>query len=85
MENYKQVLEKVQGVEHVVAAAPFIYSQVMLTSDKNISGVVLRGIDPESEALVTNLGRNITTGDLKHLSLPPDYDGPAGIVLGSQG
>jgi lipoprotein-releasing system permease protein len=81
LEDYRQVVERVEQVEHVVAAAPFIYSQVMLTSEQNVSGVVLRGIDPRAESLVTNLGRNVIEGDLKHLSAPGE-DGLEGIVLG---
>ncbi len=84
MEDYRQVMQQVRQVEHVVAVAPFIYSQVMLTSEQNVLGVVLRGIDPEAEALVTNLGRNIIEGDLNRLSSPPDDEGLAGIVLGME-
>lgn len=81
MEDYKWVLEQVRQIKHVEFASPFIYTQVMLTSEQNVLGVVLRGIDPEGEALVTNLGQNIIEGDLKHLSRTND-DGLAGIVLG---
>ncbi len=82
MEEPEKVIAQVRQVKHVVAAAPFIYSQVMLTSAQNVLGVVLRGIDPRLEATVTNLGRNIIEGDLKQLSAPAGDDGPAGIVLG---
>jgi len=47
--KYNDVIEKLKGVTGVVAATPFIYSQVMLSSGKNVSGVVLRGIDTKIE------------------------------------
>jgi lipoprotein-releasing system permease protein len=82
MEDYQGVIEQVRHVEHVLAAAPFIYSQAMLTSEQNVSGVVLRGIDPQLEAKTTNLGKNIIEGDLKQLVNSSGNDGLAGIILG---
>jgi lipoprotein-releasing system permease protein len=81
-EDYARVIERVQQIEHVVAAAPFIYSQAMLTSEQNVTGVVLRGIDPQREALVTNLGKNIIEGDLKYLADEAGENKLDGIVLG---
>src|SRR5918992_1504519 len=53
--HYEQVLERVRHTDHVVAVTPFIYSQVMLSSRSNVVGVVVRGIDPEREQIVTDL------------------------------
>ncbi len=43
----------------VVAATPFIYSQVMISTGKNVSGVVLRGIDTKTDPQVTNLYKSM--------------------------
>ena len=67
MEGYQGVMNRLQGIDGVVAATPFIYNQVMLSSGKNVSGVVLRGIDVQSDALVTNLHKSITQGNLQAL------------------
>src|SRR6185503_3010882 len=40
IDNYEQAVEKVQQVPGVVAAAPFIYSQVMITSRQSVAGVL---------------------------------------------
>src|SRR5512135_1435112 len=48
---------KVEGVPHVVATTPFIISQVMLSSNERVQGVVVRGIDPEREGKVTDLAK----------------------------
>jgi lipoprotein-releasing system permease protein len=67
MQDYQELLKKVQGIDGVVAATPFIYNQVMLSSGKNVSGVVLRGIDVASDAKVTNLHKSIVEGSLQAL------------------
>src|ERR1700687_3014138 len=43
LEDSTPVMEKLKGFKGVTAATPFIYNQVMLSSGKNVSGVVLRG------------------------------------------
>jgi lipoprotein-releasing system permease protein len=65
--EYEQVLERVKHADHVVAVTPFIYSQVMLSSRSNVMGVVVRGIDPEREQIVTDLATNIRDGSLRRL------------------
>lgn len=67
IDHYDSLLTRLGKYEGVVAATPFIYSQVMLTAGKNVSGVVLRGIDPDSDAKVTNLHRAMVSGSLADL------------------
>lgn len=43
MENANEVTNKIKAVPHVVATSPFIYNQVMLTSETGVSGAVVRG------------------------------------------
>ena len=44
--DYAAVLNQVQTISDVEAAAPFIYTQVMLRSNAGVSGAVLRGVSP---------------------------------------
>ena len=67
MDDYESVLKKVMQAEGVKAAAPFILNQVMLTFGGNTSGVVVRGIDPDREAMVSDLEKNLIQGDLAML------------------
>lgn len=67
MEDYHQVMEKLKGFKGVTAATPFIYNQVMLSSGKNVSGVVLRGIDVPTDRLVTRLSASIVEGTIDSL------------------
>lgn len=71
IENYKTLIDTVLSVPHVVAAAPFIFKQVLLSSSSSAFGVVLRGIDPEKEGAVTKLEANMVEGQLNFLTIPP--------------
>ncbi|PID38215.1 MAG: hypothetical protein CSB49_06700, partial [Proteobacteria bacterium] len=53
--EYRQVLPRVAAMDGVAAVAPFIESEVMVTSQTNLSGVLVRGIDPRRITKVTDL------------------------------
>ncbi len=82
--NYSGLIEQVKGYERVVSASPFIYNQVMLTSKANVSGVVIRGIDPDSAVEVTNIGRAIMEGSLSDLKEQGGDGAVAGIIIGRE-
>ncbi len=70
MSDYDETAKKVETVPDVVAATPFILKQVMLTTQSSAQGVVLRGIDPQREGNVTELGKNLVSGRLEDLGKP---------------
>jgi len=91
--DYEPLLERVQRAPHVVAVAPFVYSQVMLSSRTNAMGVVIRGIEPTREQLVTDLIKNIREGGLErlreevsHASKAEEevFSRPPGLVIGRE-
>lgn len=98
MSNYDATATQVETVPDVIAATPFILKQVMLTTQTSAQGVVIRGIDPQREGKVTELAKNLASGQLADLSkpmkvnLPPpdDPNGPPqpsekpGIILGKE-
>jgi lipoprotein-releasing system permease protein len=98
MADYDATTKQVETVPDVIAATPFILKQVMLTTQSSAQGVVIRGIDPEREGNVTELGKNLASGRLTDLSkpvtvnLPPPDDPTAppqpsekpGIILGKE-
>ena len=81
MDHYEEVATRVEGVEGVVSASPFIFNQVMLSSESNVSGVVLKGIDPDRVGKVTELAHNMKAGRLQDLKKVGEGDLP-GIILG---
>ena len=87
MEDYEAIIEKVKKAKGVNAAAPFILNQVMLTHGGNAMGVVVRGLDPELEAGVSDLEKNLVQGSLEMLGGPAKSTGKprrAGIILGKE-
>jgi len=73
IENYETLVEAVSGEPHVVAATPFIFRQVLLSSETSAFGVILRGIDPAREGRVTQITDNIIEGKIDYLNdAPPD-------------
>lgn len=67
MGDYEKVIEQVKSVQGVVAASPTIYGQVMLTSGSRVSGVVVRGVDPDRVNGVVNIQRYLREGSLAGL------------------
>ena len=85
MGGWRDVLETVQGMDEVTAVTPFIYSQVMLTSEKGVVGVTLRGLDPLSAGDVMQLDELLVDGDLATLASHRDDEAlRPGIFLGSE-
>jgi lipoprotein-releasing system permease protein len=67
IDDYTQVVEKVRQVPGVVAAAPFIYSQVMITSRQSVAGVLVRGLEPAHANEVVDLADHLKDGSLTGL------------------
>jgi lipoprotein-releasing system permease protein len=84
IEGYRDVVERVRAVPGVTGAAPFILSQAMLGSPGAVQGVVVRGIDPRTEATVTDLARNLVVGSLAELARDPRPGGLPGVILGAE-
>jgi lipoprotein-releasing system permease protein len=98
IKDYATITDKVMAVPGVVAATPFIFKQVLLTTHSGSHGVVLRGIDTAREITVTDIAKNLKAGallDLETLQPPhPDLTGAAstteppaplpGIIIGRE-
>ena len=67
LRDYENVLRQVVKENGVVAASPTIYGQVMLTSGSRVSGVVVRGVDPDRVNAVVNLQSFVKEGNLAGL------------------
>ena len=81
LDQYQEVTKRIEETKGVVSAAPFIISQVMLSSESNVFGVVLKGIDPDRVGRVTELANNLKSGRLEDLKGGKEGD-PPGIILG---
>ncbi len=84
MDDYRAMMERLQQLPGVEAATPFIYNQVMLSTGRHVSGVVLRGIDSVSNKKVTRLSRAIVQGSMDALDPPRGSDADPGILIGRE-
>ena len=78
--HLSRLIEEVAaGQPHVVASAPFVNAQGMLSAGQAVRGSVVRGILPEREDKVAEIGEHMRAGRLDALKA-----GGFGIVLGSE-
>ncbi len=68
--NYDELAREVEAIPGVVSAKPFIYTQVMFSGPGNISGGVLRGLDPETLAQGGPPAIAVREGSFEALSRP---------------
>ncbi|MDP6935479.1 MAG: ABC transporter permease, partial [Myxococcota bacterium] len=59
---YEDVVATVQKTPGVEAAAPFVYTEMMVRSAWASAGVILKGIDPERTDQVTDVATNLIMG-----------------------
>jgi len=77
LSDWRRVEREALRNPHVVAAAPYVNAQGLLTYGQAVRGTVVRGILPQSEERVAEFGSHMRAGSL--LALKP---GGFGIVLG---
>lgn len=75
--DWQQVAADASRHEPVVAAAPFVSAQGLLTHGPAVRGAFVRGVLPQREDRVADIGRHMRSGRLEDLK-PGEY----GVVLG---
>ncbi|WP_131111226.1 lipoprotein-releasing ABC transporter permease subunit [Sulfuricystis thermophila] len=73
------IVERVAGHPRVLAGAPYVQQQAMLSLAGQVKGVVVRGILPGEEEKVADFARHMKAGRLEDLQ-----PGEFGIILGSE-
>ena len=93
IENYRELVERVQQVPGVRAVAATLYEQVLLSSGEQQEPVVLKGVDLNAANEANEVSSTIIEGDLKELqpsntqnpnpdeSAPPPLDG---LIIGKE-
>ena len=64
--DYDRVVADIKEFPEVEAAGPFIFGQVMLSAGEQVSGSIVRGIDPAADE-VTELSRHLLQGAVADL------------------
>ncbi|HEY6248550.1 MAG TPA: FtsX-like permease family protein [Candidatus Angelobacter sp.] len=65
--NWRPLMERLEKQPHVLAAAPAIYEQVLVSRGSRASGVVLKGVIPEYENRVSELLKTVKFGSAEKL------------------
>ncbi len=79
MDNWPAAVAAVTRHPRVIAAAPYIQGQSMLSFDGQVRGALIRGILPAEEEGVADFARHMKVGALERLA-----PGEFGIILGSE-
>ena len=79
VQQWTDVADKVRANPSVIGAAPFVAAQGMLMRGQDLRGVQVKGIDPSAETKVSDLARQMQSGNLADLK-----SGSFGIVLGQE-
>ena len=68
----------------LAAYSLFVMGQGILTFDNRSTGVVVKGLDPESEFRTNNLKSALIEGSWEALKIPPKPGEPSAILLGEE-
>jgi lipoprotein-releasing system permease protein len=71
MRDWRPLLDKLSKQPHVVAAAPAIYEQVLISRGPRAKGAVLKGMLPQYERKVSDLLNSVTLGSAAALEETP--------------
>lgn len=70
VKDYQAKTEIAARTPGVTGASPFIYSEVMVSSEAGVKGMILRGLDPATAGQVLSLPGDMVEGSLTDLSMP---------------
>ena len=80
--DYGTLASQLAKQPHVVADAPALYEEVLVSSHQRAQGIILKGVEPDQEVKVGDLLRRLKKGSLADLSKTyPDADP---IIIGKE-
>jgi lipoprotein-releasing system permease protein len=79
--EYQLIRDRTMTVPEVVGATPYLYTQTLMSSTVGGSGVVLRGIEPQTAKNVISLPTQMIAGNVDDL-LGESASGVPNIILG---
>src|SRR5271157_3922453 len=80
--NFDQLSIRLGHVPHVVATAPSIYEEVLVSHGSRAQGVVLKGVEPGQEVKVGTLLRHLREGSLAGMS--ETFSNADPIIIGKE-
>jgi len=79
LEEWPEAISMAENHPEVVGSAPYVETQAMLVSGGSVQGAIVRGVNPELEPRVSNVGEHMVSGALSELEA-----GSYRIVLGRE-
>lgn len=76
IKDWRPLMDRLSKLPHVLAAAPAIYEQVLISRGPRARGAVLKGVVPADERRITDLLNTVKIGSAAALDEPPSN--PAG-------
>jgi lipoprotein-releasing system permease protein len=74
--DWRPLLARLAAVPHVMAVAPGLYGQVLISRGARLGGALIKGIVPADEARVGNLLESVNEGSAAELApVNPTHDG----------
>ena len=81
--DYLKLVDRLESIDGVIAASPFIYYKTAISSSSEGDGVIIRGIIPELEERTANISEDIIAGEYSFDPVVLDDDTVSGLVIGS--
>jgi lipoprotein-releasing system permease protein len=78
LSDWQNITKLVEHNKHILAMAPYIDGQGLISYDGNVSGVMVRAIEPYLENKVEDINKKIILGEFNQL-MPKKYN----MVIGS--
>ncbi|MES9900175.1 MAG: lipoprotein-releasing ABC transporter permease subunit [Sedimenticola sp.] len=79
LEDWEEAMSLSVNHPNVIGQAPYIEAKTMLTNGRRVSGALLRGVLPEQEPKVSDVGEHMNVGSLDQLTA-----GSFDIILGKE-
>lgn len=76
------LLTGIRTIPGVKSATPYLYTEVLLSSPRGATGLVLRGIDPVQAVDALSMLHNLDVGKVENLLAVEGETGPPGIIIG---
>ena len=84
--EYRDVMKTAREIDpDVIAVQPFIFAEMLVTRGKGeLSGVAIKGVDPELIRGVLDLDRHMIEGSIDSLSDPTEFGQLPPIIMGKE-
>ncbi len=81
--HYDSLVKKLESIDGVVAASPFIFYKAAISSASAGDGIIVRGIDLKEESRTTALEKDVKVGEFSFEPVIEDNDTIPGMIIGS--